>query len=246
MPPKPAKQSPTPSPTNGPATRMVDVAPARLAAWVAGFAARHGEFDVRIVGDTATLTAADGSTAALEPPFPPMPAGWADNSREGSVADPIAAIVAHALEPRLIGVLLVRLGGYAAGLFDGGQLTASKVGSRQVHGRSAAGGWSQQRFARRREGQVRVALDAAVEAAVRIIVPALRGPSGLASVVTGGDRQALRTTLADARLAELKPLVARRILDVPDPKARVLRDSYAPAIAIRVTITDAPMVADRS
>ena len=59
------------------------------------------------------------------------------------------------------GVLLVRLWGSAAGVFDGTSLVSAKVGSRQVHGRSAAGGQSQQRFARRREGQARVALAAA-------------------------------------------------------------------------------------
>ena len=43
-----------------------------------------------------------------------------------------------------------RRGGYAVGLASGGGFTASKVGSRHVQSRTAAGGWSQQRFARRR------------------------------------------------------------------------------------------------
>jgi hypothetical protein len=137
------------------------------------------------------------------------------------------------LRQRVIGVLLVRLGGYAAGVFDGDEVVASKVGSRQVHGRSSAGGWSQHRFARRREGQVKVALDAAVVAAAAVLVaPAPR----LEAVVTGGDRQALGTVLADARLAVLRPLVTARILDVADPRARVLRDSLASCNAIRVTL----------
>ena len=61
--------------------------------------------------------------------------------------------------------------GHAVGVFDGAALVASKVGSRQVHGRSAAGGWSQQRFARRREGQVRVALAAAADVAATLLLP---------------------------------------------------------------------------
>jgi len=42
------------------------------------------------------------------------------------------------------GCLLVRLGGYAVGVFAGSpsELVSSKTGSRPVHGRSAAGGWS--------------------------------------------------------------------------------------------------------
>src|SRR5690348_8510403 len=143
--------------------------------------------------------------------------------------------VAHALASRRIGVLLVRLGGYAAGVFEGRELVVSKVGSRPVHGRSAAGGWSQQRFARRREGQARMALDAAADAAVAVLLPVA---STLDAVVTGGDRQALRAVLGDVRLAELRPLVSARVLDVPDPKARVLRESIEAALAVRVSITD--------
>ena len=142
---------------------------------------------------------------------------------------------AHASAQRVVGLLLVRLGGYAAGVFDGGELASSKVGARQVHGRSAAGGGSQQRFARRREGQVKVAIDAAVEAGVKILLPAVGRLDG---VVSGGDRTALRAVLGDPRLAVLQPLVSARVLDVPDPKARVLRDSLAAATAVRVTIAE--------
>ena len=42
-------------------------------------------------------------------------------------------------------------------LGDPPQLAASKTGSRLVHGRAAAGGWSQHRFARRRENQATAA-----------------------------------------------------------------------------------------
>jgi peptide subunit release factor 1 (eRF1) len=174
------------------------------------------------------LVARDGATAAIEPPFPPLPDGW-------DAENPLDHVVAHAMRKRVVGVLLVRLGGYAAGVFDGPELLTSKVGSRQVHGRSAAGGWSQQRFARRREGQVRVALSAAGDAAGAVLLPLL---PKLDAVVTGGDRQALRTVLADSRLSALTPLVMPRVLDVPDPKARVLRESIGAATAIRVTVTD--------
>ena len=67
-------------------------------------------------------------------------------------------------------MLLVRLGGYAAGVFTGypPALADAKTGSRLVHGRSAAGGWSQHRFARRREKQANEALDAAADTAVLV------------------------------------------------------------------------------
>lgn len=211
-----------------PAPRIVDIGAERLERWVRGFVERHGAVVFAAVGNTLHLTAADGATAAFDPPFPPLPDNW------GST-EPLATLVAHASRPRFIGVLLVRLGGYAAGAFNGDELVATKVGSRQVHGRSSAGGWSQQRFARRREGQVKIALESAIANAATILLPLL---PRLDAVVTGGDRQALRTVLADDRLAALQPLVTTRILDVPDPRARILRDCLPACRAVRVTIDE--------
>lgn len=209
--------------------RTVDIGPERLERWLGGFVDRHGEVVMSAVGDSLHLIATDGSRTTFDPPFPPLPASWGSS-------DPVAALVEHAARPRFVGVLLVRLGGYAAGAFDGDELVASKVGSRQVHGRSSAGGWSQQRFARRREGQVKVALETAIHTAAVVLLPLL---PRFDAVVTGGDRQALRSVLADVRLAALRPLVTARILDVPDPKARVLRDSLQACRAVRVTIDEA-------
>lgn len=157
--------------------RWVTTAPERLQRWLDGFASRHGavvrEFDDR----TVRLVADDGALAEIEVPFPPLSGG----------------LVEHVLRDRRVGVLLVRLGGCACGVFDGPRLTASKVTTRQVHGRSAAGGQSQQRFARRREGQVRVALDAFADTAARILLPAA---GSLDAVVVGGERTAVDTVLA--------------------------------------------------
>jgi peptide subunit release factor 1 (eRF1) len=120
----------------------------------------------------------------------------------------------------VVGVLLVRLGGHAAGVFAGRRLVASKVGSRPVHGRHRAGGSSQRRFERRREGQARVALDAAVEVADRVLTPHARD---LEALVLGGDRRALATVLEAPPLRRLRPLAQERVLDVPDPRLAVLR-----------------------
>jgi hypothetical protein len=107
------------------------------------------------------------------------------------------------------------------------------VGSRPVHGRAAAGGWSQHRFARRREGQARTALEAAAEAAVTVLLPAL---GALDAVVAGGDRRAVDGVLADPRLGPLHPLLTPRLLEVPDPRRRVLEDAARRfrAVSIRV------------
>ena len=83
-------------------------------------------------------------------------------------------LLAHVRKERVVGVLLVRLGGHAAGVFAGRRLVAAKVGSRPVHGRRRAGGSSSGRFARRREGQARVALEAAAAVAARVLAEPAR------------------------------------------------------------------------
>jgi peptide subunit release factor 1 (eRF1) len=146
------------------------------------------------------------------------------------VAAPLAG---HALRDRVVGVLLARLGGHAAGVFAGGRLVAWKVGSRPVHGRNAAGGWSQQRFARRREGQVRVAAQAAAGDAVRVLVLRL---GTLEAVVMGGDRRAVDAVLQDRRLAPVAALAVERFLTTPDPRLAVLLDAPRQFRAVRIRL----------
>jgi hypothetical protein len=130
-------------------------------------------------------------------------------------------------------VLLVRLGGYAVGVFDGAELASSKVDSRQVHGRASAGGWSQKRFARRREGQVRVAGEAAADVAVRLLVD-----EPLDAVVAGGERRAVAAVLADDRLEKVRSLVVERFLTVPDPKKVVLEATPELFNAVHIRVID--------
>lgn len=207
--------------------RWVEVSPERLAGWLTRFAEAHGPVTAAATATSVELRAADGTVATCEVPFPPLAAS----------DDPARDLVAHANQVRTVGVLLVRLGGYAAGVFRGTELVASKVGSRQVHGRSAAGGQSQQRFARRRDNQASAALAKAADTAAAVLLPHL---SRLNAVVTGGDRAAVRTVLADRRLAPLEPLVVEsRVLDVPDPRQAVLLTAPARYLAVRIKVVDA-------
>lgn len=210
----------------GPPPRNVIVPPERLERWLAGFAQRHGDPAYDASAETVSLRAPDGATAECAVPFPPL------------LLDPTSAyggLVSHVLVEREVGVLLVRLGGFAVGVFTGWRLGASKVGSRHVQGRTAAGGWSQQRFARRREGQARVAFRAAADAAARVLLPAA---DGLAGLVLGGDRRALAAVLEDPRLTPLRPLVTGPTLDVPDPRRRVLEGTPASFRAVRIRIAE--------
>jgi hypothetical protein len=202
----------------------VEVEPERVAGWFDRFAARHGGVSGSSFGPTEVeVRAADGATATCTVPFPPL------------AGSGVAALVAHLVVPRRIGLLLVRLGGHSVGIAFGGAVVVSRTDRRQVHGRSAAGGWSQQRFARRREGQVRQALQAAAEDALSVLGPQV---STLDGVLLGGDQHALDTLRADRRLAPVFALAAPRVLDVPDPRRAVLDDAAARARAVEIVVRE--------
>jgi len=231
--------------------RWVEVPPERLVSWIVTFAQRHGgaapDRPVTTGEDGAAVTfrAADGAVAECHPPFPPVPSGGPEAGTVAAGAWPEAAaraaaeaLAAHAAADRTVGVLLVRLGGYAAGVFTGSppRLVDSKAGSRPVHGRSAAGGWSQQRFARRRENQAATALRAAADAAAEVFGP--YGPAGLDAVVLGGDKRSAAGLRGDTRLAGYLVRAAGRFLTVPDPRLAVLRDTPRAFQAIRIRLTE--------
>lgn len=215
----------------------VEVGPDRLARWCEGFAQRHGGAlagpptlvadDEACGGQAVELQAADGSTATCCVPFPPLAAA----APESLVED----LAAHALTPRTIGVLLVRRGGYAVGLFEGARIADSKVGARHVQGRTKAGGWSQQRFARRREGQAREAYAAAADTAARILLPRT---ARLDALVVGGDAGALAALRADARLKPLWGKETEPFLNVGDPKQADLQKAPDHFRAIRIRLVE--------
>jgi hypothetical protein len=209
------------------------------------------------------FVAADGAVARAHAPFPPVPGltgarepgdrepvgqgfvgqSFAGQSFAGQDPGEVARVLAaHAAASRTVGVLLVRLGGYAAGVFTGAppRLADSKVGSRLVHGRSAAGGQSQQRFARRREKQAAEALGAAADTAAAVF-----GRSGrpLDALVLGGDRRAVAGLRADPRLRGYFAVAVDRFLTTPDPRLAVLRETPKMFRAIRVQLTE-PVVRD--
>lgn len=207
-------------------SRTTVVPPERLPGWLERFSASHGAVEVTASAASVRVRAADGSAARCEVPFPPLPP---------DPDDPWQVLVDHALSDRRFGVLLIRRGGYAAGVFDAGRLTVSKVGTRYVQGRTAAGGQSQRRFARRRENQADALVGSAVDVAARIMAPQA---INLSSLVTGGDRELIAAALADPRLARLAALPRGPWLAVGDPRLQVLREAGEAARAVRITVND--------
>jgi hypothetical protein len=221
--------------------RWIEVSPERFAGWIAGLADRHGPLGLEAGPDVVLFRAADGAAAACYPPFPPLAAGEPGTEPPPGTVRAVVRqahrIAAHAAADRTVGVLLVRLGGYAAGVFTGAppRLADSKVGSRLVHGRSAAGGQSQHRFARRRDKQAAEALTAAADTAVRVF-GRYGGP--LDAVVLGGDRRAMAGLREDPRLQPYFDLAVDRFLTVPDPRLVVLTGTPRLFRAIRIQLTE--------
>jgi hypothetical protein len=209
--------------------RRLTVPAARLPKWLDGFAERHGGLQTRLLPDPAApeqvvISAADGSTVWIEVPFPP----W-----QPAPSRPLTSLQLHLNQRRRIGALLVRRGGYAAGVFDGTELVSSKVGSSYVQGTTKAGGWSQQRYARRRSNQSKQAFAEAAEVAVRILLPEA---GRLAALICGGDKAAVEAALSDPRLAPLLPLRTPPFLPVPDPRLKVLQATPEQFLTVRLAI----------
>ena len=206
--------------------RVLGVPPERLDRWLDGVAARHGSFtDVRVDDAGAVhVDCADTTALVLTPPCTWTPG-----------APPLTAFLAAVQAPQRTAVLLVRRGRWAVGVFDGAQLVVSKVDARQVQGRTAAGGWSQQRFARRRGNQTDAVVSSTADTAARVLLP---HAATVAALATGGDKGLVAEVLADPRLRALAALPRIGPLDVGDPTKAVLLETPAQFRAVRVHIVE--------
>lgn len=207
--------------------RIVEVEPERLPKWVANFAERNGGIaSHRADGDAWTIRSNDGTAAGVRWTLADgLPAEWLLDD------DPVTAaerLRDYALEPRRLGVLLARKGAYSVGVVVDGRIAASKTDTAYVQGRTKAGGQSQQRFARRREGQAKAAGKRATEAAAAVLASA-----DLDALVTGG---AVDAILDDPRLRHLSPSV--HFGDIAEPKQALLTATAYRAIGFTVHIPD--------
>lgn len=185
-------------------TRTVEVDPSRLDRWIDGFAARH-----------------DGVTRADEPGRVMLVGG------DGATAD------GETFEHPRLGLVLVRRGGYAVGREEEGDLVAHSCGTRYVQSRTKKGGWSQQRFARRRGNQAEGLVAKVGELAGRHLPR-----DGVDALVLGGDRALAEQVLEHPRLAHLRSVARRTLWDLPDPRLSVLREAARRARAVRIVIDE--------
>lgn len=177
------------------------------------------------------------------PPRPPSSSSTGEDGDDDAIGR-VAALAAHAAADRTALLVLVRRGGWAVGVARGGELLDGVGGTRYVQSRTAAGGWSQQRYARRRANQADALVGAAAGAAARVL--AAHAPPDV--VVPGGDRQLVADVLAAAAATtasavsgigargRLDGLPHGPLLDVPDPRRAVLVDVARRARCVRVRV----------
>jgi peptide subunit release factor 1 (eRF1) len=150
--------------------------------------------------------------------------------------EPLEALLTHVTAIGDLAAIVVRERAFSVGICRAGAVLVSSTDTRYVQSRTAAGGWSQQRYARRRGNQRRDSYRAAADAAHRVFA-AHAGP--FAGLIVAGDRAAIDAVLDDARLSAVAALPRRVFPDVGEPRRAVLDDVAARALTVEITIRDA-------
>ena len=119
-----------------------------------------------------------------------------------------------------VGVVLVRLGRFSVAVFRGGELVDSKTDSRYVKGKHHAGGTSQLRYTRVRDGQIRRLYDKVCEETREHLMPPA---AELDYLVLGGERFTLNGLVKECpALASMQSITLKRRLNIRDPKRDTL------------------------
>ena len=179
-----------------------------------GWRERLGRLDSAVLeSETGLVGFRKGSEAVvILPPFPLVQ----NNSNNLSEDWDVAPLLDLLETEYLTGVVLLRLGRYAVAVYQGEKLLSSKTDTRYVHSRHAAGGTSQKRFQRIREGQIRRIYDKTCLVVKDQFSPHLEH---LEFVFLGGDRFTLNGLVKVCPLLErLKPITLSRRLNIRDPK----------------------------
>jgi peptide subunit release factor 1 (eRF1) len=116
----------------------------------------------------------------------------------------------------LLGLVMVRLGEYGIGVFQGEKLLTSKVGTGLVHSRHRQGGSSAHRFERHREKQIEIFFTRICQHAREQLEPYAKQ---LDYLVYGGTRETILDFRGQCRfLHEFDNKTLDRLLNVKDPK----------------------------
>ncbi len=170
----------------------------------------------------AAVFYAMGRGYVVRPPFPLAGGGLQRTFAPGSLR--------QALErDRKLGLVLVRLGRYAVGVFSGDKLIAGKAGTGLVHARHHKGGSSANRFARHRLKQMEYFFTRVEEHAREILSPYL---GEIEYVIYGGARDTLtRMRKQCAFFQSLQSRTLDRLISVRELRRATLDDALKQAYA---------------
>ena len=167
-----------------------------------------------LASDTGLAAFRSGSQGlVILPPFPLSEEGVSSTWNTG----PLLALLQTEYT---IGVILLRLGRFSVAVFRGRELLTAKTDARYVKGRHAAGGTSQKRYQRIREGQVRKLYDKTC-AAVQVQFGSVADEVDF--ILLGGDKFTLEGFLKVCPFVERQQdkILGRR-LNIRDPKRDTL------------------------
>ena len=170
--------------------------------------------DALLKSDTGLVALRSGDRGlAIIPPFPVT----AELAGPGLLAEWDAAPLTQLLaQDYTVGVLLLRLGRYLVAVFEGERLLVSKTNTRYVKGKHHAGGTSQLRFQRIREGQMRKLYDETCRIVQDRFAPHIRQ---MDYILLGGDRLTLSGFMKVCPyLQQHRGKIIDRRLNIRDPK----------------------------
>ncbi len=173
----------------------------------------------------AAVFYAMGKGYVVRPPFPLAE----DGLRRGYDPGPLRSSLE---KDRELGLILVRLGRYAIGVFQGDKLLAGKAGTGLVHARHHKGGSSANRFARHREKQMEYFFTRIEEHAREILGPHL---GDIEYVIYGGARDTLARMWKQCAFFEtMRPKTLDRLLPLREPRRaafdEALKQAYGSAV----------------
>ena len=131
-----------------------------------------------------------------------------------------------------LGLILVRLGQWAIGIFEGEKLLDGQAGTGLVHARHHKGGSSANRFARHREKQMEYFFTRIEGHARELLEPHLKG---FDYILYGGARDTLLRMQKQCHFFEsLEGRVVNRLLDVREPRRSSFEQAVTQAYASAV------------
>jgi Actinobacteria/chloroflexi VLRF1 release factor len=163
------------------------------------------------------LFSSPAGAIAVRPPFPPS-----EYLRINSWD--FASLLEIMGRPRVLGLVLIRRGGFCVGVFDGDLLVASKTGTRFVKNRHRKGGQSQSRYDRMREKHLGELYGKTCETARAVLSPRL---PQIDAVFLGGDRRAALEFRGGCEWIErLGERLQPRFVPTPEPRQAILQIAF--------------------